>query len=140
MAKNIVKEIIILLLISLAILLILGIILYDYMPNNKIIPEVKEYQKSAEMKEALLNAKAEEGTKVVLTYEITDSDLKMYARTNEYVAGKSNPFEEYKGETVTTQDEQTSTGNTINTNTNGSNNSGTNGTTGGTLFENSTTK
>lgn len=99
MTKKIIKELIILLLISLAILLILGIVLYDYLPNNKVIPEVEEYQKSAEMQEALTSAKAEESTKVVLTYEITNSDLNMYEKTKEYVAGKSNPFEEYTEET-----------------------------------------
>ena len=137
MAKNIVKEIIILLLISLAILLILGIILYDYMPNNKIIPEVKEYQKSAEMKEALLNAKAEEGTKVVLTYEITNSDLNMYQNTKEYRAGKLNPFEEYSEE-VSSENTEEDTSNTGNSTSNNSSSTGTQ--TGGTLFENSTTK
>jgi len=140
MAKNIVKEIIILLLISLAILLILGIILYDYMPNNKIIPEVKEYQKSAEMKEALLNAKAEEGTKVVLTYEITDTDLNMYKKTNEYVAGKINPFAEYKEETTTGNGEGNTSGNTTTQNATSNNSGSTNTQNGGTLFENTTTK
>ena len=145
MAKKIIKELIILLLISLAILLILGIVLYDYLPNNKLIPEVKVYEKSAEMQETLLNAKAEEGTKVVLTYEITNTDLNMYQKTKEYVAGKSNPFEEYKEEVSTeNKDGNTSTnGNSTNNgtgNTTSNNNSSTNKETGGKLSSKGPTK
>ena len=43
MVKNIIKEIIILLLMVLAIILVLGILLYDYVPNNKIIPDKVAY-------------------------------------------------------------------------------------------------
>lgn len=138
MAKKIVKELIILLLISIAILLILGIVLYDYIPNNKIIPEVQEYQKSAEIQEALTNAKTEESTKVVLTYEITDSDLNMYTKTNQYVAGKTNPFEEYTEETNENTTENTN-GSITNKGNSTSSNSSTN-ITGGKLFETNTTK
>ena len=43
MAKNIIKEIIIMLLLCLAIILILGVILYEYVPSNKILPEEVSY-------------------------------------------------------------------------------------------------
>jgi len=144
MAKTIVKELIILLLISIAILLILGIVLYDYMPNNKVIPKVKVYEKSAEMQEAITNAKAEEGTKVVLTYEITNSDLNMYERTKQYVAGKDNPFAEYTEEVKNqnTPGNTTTNGNStsVGTGNSTSSNSSTNTQNSGTLFENGTTK
>ena len=39
MAKTIVKELIIILLLCLAIILVLGVLLYEYIPNDKIIPE-----------------------------------------------------------------------------------------------------
>ena len=39
MAKKIIKEMIIILLLCLAIILILGLLLYDYVPTGKIIPE-----------------------------------------------------------------------------------------------------
>ena len=39
MAKTVLKEIIIILLLCLAIILILGILLYDYVPIAKVIPE-----------------------------------------------------------------------------------------------------
>ena len=145
MAKTFIKELIILLLISIAILLILGIVLYDYMPNSKVIPKVKVYEKSAEMQEAITNAKAEEGTKVVLTYEITNSDLNMYERTKQYVAGKDNPFAEYTGEVNSESTEEGTGGSTNNTTSTGtgtstSSNSSTNNQNSGTLFEKDTTK
>ena len=42
-AKIIVKETILLLLFALAIILIFGVILYQYIPTNKIIPETISY-------------------------------------------------------------------------------------------------
>ena len=39
MLKSVLKEIFIILLLSIAILLILGILLYDYIPINRVIPE-----------------------------------------------------------------------------------------------------
>ena len=121
MVKGIIKELIILLLLSLAILLILGIVFYDYNPNNKVVPKVEAYEKSAEMSEVLSSAQTEEKSKVVLTYEITDSDLNLYKSTKQYIAGKSNPFEEY----VEPQEETENNGNGGNSNnSNGGSSSG----------------
>ena len=39
MAKNVIKEIIIILLLALAIILILGVLLYRYTAYNKVLPE-----------------------------------------------------------------------------------------------------
>ena len=50
MAKNIIKEIIIFLLLTLAIILILGVLLYKYVPSNKIIPETISYTTSENVK------------------------------------------------------------------------------------------
>ena len=91
MAKKLIKEIIILLLSSLAILLILGILLYDYIPTNKKIPEVTKYETSAELKAALADTKVEE-TNIILTYEITDTDLALYKNNRSYIPSKENPF------------------------------------------------
>ena len=54
MAKNVLKEIIIILLLTLAIILILGVLLYDYVPMNKVVPETITYTASEETKKALL--------------------------------------------------------------------------------------
>ena len=42
MKKNVIKEIIIVLLLALAIILILGVLLYEFVPANKIIPETSQ--------------------------------------------------------------------------------------------------
>ena len=43
MSKNVLREIIILLLLTLAIILLLGVLLYEYVPMNKEIPEKVTY-------------------------------------------------------------------------------------------------
>ena len=43
MAKNVLKEIIIILLLTLAIILLLGVLLYEYVPMNKVVPEAVTY-------------------------------------------------------------------------------------------------
>ena len=53
MAKKVIKEIIIMLLLCLAIILILGVLLYEYVPSNKIIPEEVSYTTPEEVKEEL---------------------------------------------------------------------------------------
>ena len=53
MTKNIMKEIIIILLLTLAIILVLGVLLYEYVPANKIIPEKVAYTTPEEVKKEL---------------------------------------------------------------------------------------
>lgn len=89
-----IKEIIIMLLICLITMLIFAIALYKYVPNRKIIPEVVAYVATEEIQDLLndnIDTKSEEDN-VILTYEVTSSDLKNYQSTNIYVPGKSNPF------------------------------------------------
>ena len=92
MAKNIFKEIIIILLLTLAIILLLGVMLYDYVPMNKVIPETVTYTASEEVKEISteVNEKSEEMP--ITSYTVTSTDLKNYKRTHEYEAGRKNPF------------------------------------------------
>ena len=52
-AKNIIKELIIFLLLVLAIILILGVLLYEYVPTNKIIPEKVSYTTPENIKSEL---------------------------------------------------------------------------------------
>ena len=51
--KNIIKEIIIFLLLTLAIILVLGVVLYQYVPTNKIIPETVSYTTPEKVKTEL---------------------------------------------------------------------------------------
>ena len=92
-AKNIIKELIIFLLLVLAIILILGVLLYEYVPTNKIIPEKVSYTTPENIKSELQTDESVDNTEVVVTYQIDSTDLSNYKKINEYVPGKKNPFE-----------------------------------------------
>jgi hypothetical protein len=128
MAKTIIRETIIILLLCLAIILVLGVVLYNYVPTNKIVPEQVSYTQTEEVKNAIEES-AVDNTQVILTYEIDETDLNNYEKVRDYKPGKTNPFSSYqKDENETT--EQTNTVNTTNT-ANGENNQTTNNTTSG---------
>ena len=124
--KNIIKEIIIVLLLILAIILILGILLYEYVPNNKIIPQQVSYTTPENVKEELSTSENVDDSQVIMTYEVTATDLTNYKKTKDYVSGKKNPFESINSQNTTTGN--TTSGNTINSGTTG-NSSTTNTTT-----------
>lgn len=137
MAKNIIKEIIIVLLLALAIILILGVLLYRYTAYNKVLPEAVSYTTQDNIKEELASSTNVEEQQPILTYEVTASDLKTYEKTKEYVQGRRNPFaatEDTTSQNATsgnTSSGSQTTGNTNssssssseNTNTNSTNNS-----------------
>ena len=124
MLKSVFKELIIILLLLLAILLVLGVFLYDYIPTNKIVPKIEQYQVPNSIKNELqetVNNLDEQMTPII--YEIDGTDLNNYEKSNDYEKGKVNPFSE-----TTTNNQTTNTnGNTNNSNSNNSNtNNGTN--------------
>ena len=121
MVKTIVKEAIIMLLVCLAILLVLCVLLYNYIPSNKILPAEVSYQASEEIQKELDSAVNGETTEVILSYEVTATDLKNYEKSDDYNAGKVNPFSEY----VEAPDgELEGNGNNSNANTNTGSSSG----------------
>lgn len=139
MKKDIIKEIIIILLLTLAIILILGVLLYEFVPTNKIIPEKVSYKTPENVREDLQAAENADDDNIVVTYQINATDLSNYKKINEYVPGKKNPFESVeKNETTedtstdasnsqggTTTENKTSTITSTDTKTNTSSNSGT---------------
>lgn len=94
--KVITKEVIIFLLWTLAVILILGVVLYKYVPTNKIIPETISYTTPENVKTALQSEEVtnSEESQEPITFEskIDSTDLSNYKRTQEYVPGKKNPF------------------------------------------------
>ena len=50
MGKTIIREIIISLLVCLAVILLLSVMFYNFIPNNKLLPEKVTYQDSEEIK------------------------------------------------------------------------------------------
>lgn len=91
MIKSVIKEIVIILLLSITIVLLLGILFYEYIPINKVIPEKEAYITPEEVKNEI-EEEIIESEKVEVTYEVTDSDLNIYKQSGSYLAGKSDPF------------------------------------------------
>lgn len=112
MFKSIIKEVIIVLLLLLAIVLVLGIFLYDYMPTSKIVPTIETYQVPENIKNELEESINENEVQTIVTYEIDQSDLKNYEKGKDYIKGKANPFESYSSQTTN----NSSKNNTVNTN------------------------
>ena len=96
MAKSIIKELIIVLLLCLAIILVLGILLYEYVPISKTIPNQVAYTTPEEVKEELLASDEIDESQVVMTYEVNSDDLNNYKRIQDYKPGKANPFSSYQ--------------------------------------------
>jgi len=89
-----IKEIIIMLIVCFVTMLVLAITLYKFLPNKKTVPEISKYEVSEQVQDLLednIDQKSDED-RVILTYEVTSSDLSGYQVTNDYVPGKSNPF------------------------------------------------
>jgi len=127
MVKKIIKEIVIALLILIAITLILGILFYDYIPNNKTVPiEIQSYSMPEDVTAELEEAIPDEQN-IVRTYYIDSTDLDVYEITNDYDKGKPNPFAEYKtnvedNSSDSVEDENTTTNDNTNNNTDNSEN------------------
>ena len=99
MVGKILKEVGIALLLCLAIILLLGVLLYEFIPNNKVLPEKVAYVTPENVKEEINKSEGVDESSVVLTYQIDANDLNNYKRINDYVPGKPNPFSSYKSST-----------------------------------------
>lgn len=151
MIKSILEEIIIALLLCLVIIVVLGIMLYEYVPIAKTLPTPVEYKTSEKIKEQLQEADVLDESQVIMTYEVNAADLNNYKRVQNYQPGKSNPFAAEVRTSGTTSGNQGSTSGGS-TSTSGSSNSGTNtnnntnsntnndSQSGGQFFQNSGTK
>lgn len=111
MAKNIIKEIIIILLLTLAIILVLGVLLYGYVPANKMIPEKVSYTTPEQVKTELEADVNESDDELYVDYHIDSTQLNNYKKIQEYVPGKKNPFASLENENSSSN---TTTGTTQN--------------------------
>lgn len=136
MTKTVIREIIIALLICLAILLILAVALYNFIPANKVIPETIEYTPSKDVQLQLNSVVEDNSNDIIMTYEITAQDLENYKNTNDYKPGKTNPFAEFteKSDDIISGEVGTSSGNENSKGGSSNNNSG------GSLFEKGSSK
>lgn len=125
MVKTVLKEIIITLLLCIAILLVLGVLFYDYNPLNKIVPNKIAYSTPEEIKNEIQETEVKDVLEggINIVYSIDSSDLNIYKKSNSYVAGKANPFASIQEDITnvtegnnTTKNNNTSTSNVTNTN------------------------
>ena len=123
MIKTIIKELIIFLLLLVTVALLIGVLLYDYMPTNKEVPEKQEaYILDRDVQDELKTPLSFTQDNIIKTYSINGADLRNYEHTEQYDKGKINPFEQYTPPPASTPEEEggTPTGNnTTNNNNNG---------------------
>lgn len=135
MSKNIIKEIIMILLLALAIILVLGVLLYEYVPANKIIPKKISYTTPEEVKTELETDVNENDEELYVDYHIDSTQIRNYQKIQEYVPGRKNPFGTLESEetSTTTNDgkqNNNSTSNKENTSNTGSTSNSETSTTG----------
>ena len=113
MKKTVFKEIIIAMLLCLIFILLLALILYNYVPANKTLPEKISYNTPEKISKELKESNEADEDDVILTYEIDNSDMDNYERINSYNPGKSNPFSSFETQsdgTVVTNPSSSSNG------------------------------
>ncbi len=116
MFKTIIKEICIILLITVAVGLILALIFYQYLPNNKIIPsKITAYSTPEDVAKEIEEDNQEELEPLNTIFTVTDADLSLYRSERSYNPGKVDPFAESvdtptgtEGTTPSTTEGQTS--------------------------------
>lgn len=141
MAKAIIKELIIVLLLCLAIILLLGVLLYEYVPSNKIIPDKVSYTTPEEVREELSKSENVDSEQIILTYSVDAADLNNYEKINSYVPGKPNPFSDFSSSSEEEQENgDTQNGGTTNGNSGNSSNSNSSNSSGSQYFPDTGTK
>lgn len=125
MIKSVFKEIIIILLLIATIILLLGILFYDYIPSSKTLPsKVQEYVLAEDVKTELEQDSENIDTEeVIKTYQLDATDLQHYEKTKEYNKGKVNPFAQYSNSATNTTGNNTNTKNSSSNSNNNSNSS-----------------
>lgn len=108
MSKVIIREIIIAVLVSLVVVLLLSIALYNYIPTNKVIPEMVKYTPTDEIKQQSTSEVEKDTSEILMTYEITAKDLENYEKTNQYNPGRTNPFTVVSENNAENEEEQNS--------------------------------
>ncbi len=119
MTKKIFKEVFIILLVCIAIILIMAVIFYNYMPTNKIIPaKVTAYKTPENIEAEITEDTIGSYTTQEQEYTIDDTDLSKYQATQSYNPGKPDPFAEYSEANVITNNINNSDGSSSNNNQN----------------------
>lgn len=101
--KTALKEILIICLLCIVIILVLGVLFYDYMPNKINLPAQISYKPDKKIEGQIEEIESStNNASIIKSYRMDQSDIDMYESQNIYVKGKSDPFSEYKEETPDT--------------------------------------
>jgi len=116
--KNMIKEIFIFIVLLILVLLVLAVTLYDYIPSNVNVAEVRKYKpdsKTTSIKQEIAytnggDISADTDSDALITslksYSIEAADLNVYSNFNK---GNSNPFDDYYADTETNDKANSST-------------------------------
>lgn len=142
MVKTVIKEFIVMLLMCVAIVVILGVVLYGYIPNNAIPSKIAYETPEAIKNELVQGVNGNETERQNIIYEITDSDLTQYKKDKNYNPGKADPFAEIGTYDAAVTNGTTNGGTSGGTGTTGSgnNNGTTTNKTGSSLFNDTSIK
>ncbi len=90
MKKSVVREILMIILLTLVIVITLKIVIYDFIPNKKKLPQVTTYIADGIILKTLneIESNEEKNESILKSYTIEESDLKGYVLEN----GKLDPF------------------------------------------------
>ena len=91
------KEIIIMIFLTILIIILLIIALYEYVPNKEGISEVEAYKRTPETVNVLQEISTSElatqnNESIIKSYSITSYDLSEYVKHDSYNRGRENPF------------------------------------------------
>lgn len=118
--SKVIKEIMMMLLTCLVGILLFAVIFYQYIPSRKNVAEVVKYTPSDQVSEAKADDVDKRNDQVVLTYQVTSTDLNNYKYKKEYVPGKANPFAMVSQDAESTATTNKSGGNSSSSNQSGS--------------------
>lgn len=122
---KVLREVFIYILLIALIVLIFGIIFYEQLPSNKIVPGKVEYTVPEKLEEELEQSlETEEEQEVLVTYTIDEDDLDGYQEADKYNPGKVDPFSDYSEGTGNTNGDNNNSGTNGNDSTSDINNSG----------------
>ena len=130
--KAIIKELFIMALLLMVVVFMVGIVFYEYMPNNKTVPEPIAYRTDSSttaILQEISSTTTDSGTnnttttavdEPIISYSIGSEELSTAASKHSFTSGKTDPFAEYVEPVATTTDGNTTDSNTT-TNTTGTN-------------------
>lgn len=143
--KSISKEIFIIALLFMIVVFMIGMVFYEYMPNNKTVPEPIVYSADSSTTAVLQEISAsnnynsylededDEVQDIIKSYSIGTKELTTAASKQTYISGKTDPFAEYPGTNTVSPDGNTAVTNPNESNANNNTKSASNST--GTFFE-----